>query len=256
MAAIAEAVAAWTPVRAPAAAAAAMSGPTRVPLPATVAPQGLRSPCVARGSFTALRRASSSLASGQLVAVASVEAAPATADDAAAPEAPSAFDIQSLLLELCDETSIAEVKLKVGKFHMHVKRNLGQKAAPPPVFYPPSPPTMLEDLVAAGAAPPAPPPPPKQEASVDEGLLYVSSPTVGIVRRGRMYKGKRGRNLVEVGSTVKKGQVVCYIEQLSTPSAVESEVAGEVVEFLVDDGVAVGYGDSLIAVRPSFSGIK
>lgn len=211
-------------------------------------------------SLSASRTSRSSVAARVAVnnaAAKAVDEAPAAAAETAAPEpAPSQFEIQSLLMELCDETGIAEVKLKMGKFRMHVKRHLGQKSAPAPVFYPPSAPTMLEDLAAVAPAAAAPPPSSKDEEPVDEGLLYVTSPAVGLMRRGRLVKGNRGRDLVEVGSDIKSGQVVAYIEQLSNDADVQSSVTGEIVEFLFEDGAPVGYGDNLMAVRPSFPGIR
>ncbi|CAI5470259.1 unnamed protein product [Closterium sp. Yama58-4] len=179
---------------------------------------------------------------------------------------PSAFEIQSLLMELCDETKIAELRIKIGKMELHVRRDVGGvKAAQAQAYAPHAPlPPMFDSLspasLTAAAATPAPvaapPAADESEAGVDEGLQYVTSPRVGIMRRGRQVKGKKGKPLVNEGSEIKKGQVVCYLEQLGTQLAIESENAGEVVKFLVEDGDAVGYGDQLIAIRPSFPGIK
>ncbi|CAI5932182.1 unnamed protein product [Closterium sp. NIES-64] len=177
---------------------------------------------------------------------------------------PTAFE--SLLMELCDETNIAELRIKIGKMELHVLRDVGGvKAAQAQAYAPHAPlPPMFDSLsptsLAAASAPPAPVAAPpavaESEAGVDEGLQYVTSPRVGIMRRGRQVKGKKGKPLVAEGSEIKKGQVVCYLEQLGTQLAIESENAGEVVKFLVEDGDAVGFGDALVAIRPSFPGIK
>jgi biotin carboxyl carrier protein len=79
---------------------------------------------------------------------------------------------------------------------------------------------------------------------------------VGYFRKGRVVKGKRGPPLCEEGQVINKGQVVCYLEQLGTQQPVESEITGEVEKVLWEDGEPVGYGDPLIAIRPSFQGIK
>jgi len=175
---------------------------------------------------------------------------------------PNTFEIQSLLMELCDETKIAEVQLKVGSFKLHVKRGLksarasvNESVIAPPV---PSKP-MIDSLPAIPAAPVAPPatrPAPVEDDDVDEGLQYVTSPRVGIFRRGRGVRGKSGKPVVEEGSVVKKGQVVCYLEQLGTSLAIESAFAGEVEAIMHEDGDAVGYAEPLIGIRPSFPGIK
>ncbi|GJP60878.1 hypothetical protein CLOP_g18092, partial [Closterium sp. NIES-67] len=178
---------------------------------------------------------------------------------------PTAFEIQSLLMELCDETKIAELRIKIGKMELHVRRDVGGiKAAQAQAFAQHAPlPPMFDSLppaslaaIAPSAPVAAPPAAADGEEGVDEGLQYVTAPRVGIMRRGRQVKGKTGKPLVAEGSEIKKGQVVCYLEQLGTQLAIESEHAGEVVKFLVEDGDAVGYGDSLIAIRPSFPGIK
>ncbi|KAG6550293.1 hypothetical protein Mapa_008254 [Marchantia paleacea] len=194
--------------------------------------------------------------------------------------APSPFEIQSLLMEVCDETSIAELELKVGEFKLHVRRDVGKlKGSAVPAPAPALPPVPTKPMV--DSRPPAPtaaPPPasPKSnnsitamtgsfsktaslfgllEAAADEGLLFVTSPKVGVFRKGRTAKGKSSKPMVEEGLVIKSGQVVCYLEQLGTQQPVESEISGEVVKVLWDDGEPVGYGDPLIAVRPSFPGI-
>lgn len=189
------------------------------------------------------------------------------------PAAPNPFEVFSLLTELCDETAIAELKLRVGKFSLHVKRDVGAHKraaataapmAPPVPGYP-----MMEVAAMAAPAPPlaaaAPAPAGKpaqgraydsEEEGVDEGLLYVVAPKVGTFRRGRFFKGKRGKHMVNEESVVKPGQIVCYLEQLGTQIGIESEHAGEVVRFCVEDGDPVGYGEHLIQIRPSFPGIK
>eukprot|EP00475_Leptophrys_vorax_P026997 TRINITY_DN3843_c0_g2_i1.p1 TRINITY_DN3843_c0_g2~~TRINITY_DN3843_c0_g2_i1.p1 ORF type:complete len:295 (+),score=12.26 TRINITY_DN3843_c0_g2_i1:197-1081(+) len=173
--------------------------------------------------------------------------------------APEVAEIHSLLTDLCDETLIAELKVKVGKFSLRVLREVpgvaaaaGAPAAAPVIYAPPVPAfPMADSLPAAAPAPPAE----ASEKPEDKGLQFIVSPRVGIVRRGKLYKGKHGRPIVLEGAIVKKGQALCFLEQLGTNLSVEAEIAGEVVEFLVDDGAPVGYGEPLVAIRPSFPGI-
>lgn len=196
--------------------------------------------------------------------------------------APNAFEVQSLLMEVCDETSIAELELKVGAFKLHIKRDVNKLRGSAPVV-PVAPPIpskpMVESVVPVASPPAVASAAPKSplvsvaallanpasklgsrfgllEAAADEGLLFVTSPKVGLFRRSRVVKGKSGRPLCEEGQTVKEGQVVCYVEQLGTQQPVEAENSGEVMKILCKDGEPVGYGDPLIAIRPSFPGIK
>ncbi|KAF5736530.1 Biotin/lipoyl attachment domain-containing protein isoform 1 [Tripterygium wilfordii] len=189
---------------------------------------------------------------------------------------PNGFE--ALVLQVCDETEIAELKMKVGDFEMHVKRNVGATNAPmlniSPATPPPIPTKPMDE-----SAPVAPPPsPPKSspekvspfrntssqnspklaalEASGVGGYVKVASPTVGSFRRNRTIKGKKQPPICKEGDVIKEGQVIGYVDQFGTELPVKSDVAGEVLKLLFDDGDAVGYGDYLIAVLPSFHGIE
>ncbi|KAF8009746.1 hypothetical protein BT93_J0669 [Corymbia citriodora subsp. variegata] len=186
---------------------------------------------------------------------------------------PSAFE--ELLLEVCDETQIAELKLKIGDIEMQVKRNLGATKAfasiPSPTTAPPIPTEPMEKL---GAVVPPPKPSPEKtspftnvsfgksaklaalEASGSGGCVLVSSPTVGSFRRGRTLKGKKHPPSCKEGDVIKEGQVIGWLDQFGTELPVKSDVSGEVVKLLVNDGEPVGYGDPLIAVLPAFHSIK
>eukprot|EP00244_Chara_vulgaris_P001228 TRINITY_DN1192_c0_g1_i10.p1 TRINITY_DN1192_c0_g1~~TRINITY_DN1192_c0_g1_i10.p1 ORF type:complete len:324 (+),score=58.95 TRINITY_DN1192_c0_g1_i10:267-1238(+) len=193
--------------------------------------------------------------------------------------APSPFEVQSLLMQLCDETSIAEVNLKMGDFQLHVLRDvtsLGKskskntvvndaRISAPHVPGKPMVEAMTTPASANGKALPAVSAPPaktwtenntEDDDEVDEGLLHVVSPKVGVFRRGRVVKGKKGRPMVVEGQMIKQKQIIGYIHQLGTQQPIESEHAGEVVRLPVEDGEAVGYGERLVEIRPSFPGIK
>lgn len=94
------------------------------------------------------------------------------------------------------------------------------------------------------------------EESVDESLIYVQSPKVGIFRRGKFAGGKRvGKdNAVKEGDQVKKGQALGFVEQLGSHFPVEAPQAGEVFKFLLEDGAAVSYGEVCIEISPFFGG--
>ena len=55
---------------------------------------------------------------------------------------------------------------------------------------------------------------------------------------------------VAVGDIVEKGTVVCIIEAMKLMNEIESEVAGEIVSILVENGQPVEYGENLFAIRP------
>ena len=79
---------------------------------------------------------------------------------------------------------------------------------------------------------------------------------MGLLRRGRYIKGKQvGKGaVVDVGDKVKKGQVLAYVEQLGTYWPVEAPQAGEVAEFLLEEGAPVEYGCEVLEIAPFFGG--
>lgn len=189
---------------------------------------------------------------------------------------PNGFE--ALILEVCDETDVAELKLKVGDFEMHLRRNVGVTNPPMPVIAPTAPPTVSAKppVESAPAAPPSLPPKPSQEkispftksllekpsklraleASGANAYVLVSSPTVGSFRTGRTLKGKRQPPVCKEGDVIKEGQVIGYLDQFGSELPVKSDTAGEVLKVIFNDGEAVGYGDPLVAVLPSFHGIE
>ncbi|MDB4932664.1 MAG: Biotin carboxyl carrier protein of acetyl-CoA carboxylase [Myxococcaceae bacterium] len=84
--------------------------------------------------------------------------------------------------------------------------------------------------------------------AVDPDLVTVTAPLIGTFYRAA---SPQSRVFVEVGSTVQTGAVLCIIEAMKLMNEIESEVAGTVVEVLVENGRAVEFGEALFRVRPS-----
>lgn len=181
---------------------------------------------------------------------------------------PNSYEVESLLTTICDTTSIAEFELKLGGFQLHVMRDLTGKIIPPP---PPSPASVSVNATAEvplngsvstlslAISKPVPSSGGIQtflDKAADEGIAILLSPRVGFFRRSRTIKGKRAPPPCKEKQIVKEGQVLCYIEQLGGEIPIESDVSGEVIKILRQDGDPVGYGDALIAILPSFPGIK
>ena len=53
---------------------------------------------------------------------------------------------------------------------------------------------------------------------------------------------------VEIGTQVKKGDVLCIIEAMKLMNEIETECVGKVAEILVKDGEAVDYGKPLFRI--------
>nr|XP_009787427.1 PREDICTED: biotin carboxyl carrier protein of acetyl-CoA carboxylase 1, chloroplastic-like [Nicotiana sylvestris] len=189
--------------------------------------------------------------------------------ETASPLIPSSYEVESLLTEICDTTSIAEVDLKLGGFHLYVKRDLTGPSTTslPAISNPVNIHSSVEVADSNGSAsspslaitkssPPSDGIRTIIDKAADEGLVIIQSPRVGYFRRSRTIKGKRAPPSCKEKQQVKEGQVVCFIEQLGGELPVESDVSGEVIKILQKDGDPVGYGDPLISILPSFPGIK
>ncbi|KAL3511860.1 hypothetical protein ACH5RR_024577 [Cinchona calisaya] len=182
---------------------------------------------------------------------------------------PNSFEVESLVTDICDTTSIAEFELKLGGFQLYVMRDLTapNTTMATPVSAPISANTGVDVPNANGSASSTSLAIYKSKHSptdvqtlpvkaVDEGLAILQSPRVGFFRRSRTIKGKRAPPSCKEKQQVKEGQVLCYIEQLGGEIPIESDISGEVIKILQEDGDPVGYGDALIAILPSFPGIK
>ncbi|MGE5239873.1 MAG: acetyl-CoA carboxylase biotin carboxyl carrier protein [Chloroflexota bacterium] len=85
------------------------------------------------------------------------------------------------------------------------------------------------------------------EIEAGKGLVTITSPIVGTFYRA---PSPEASPFVEVGAKVKKGQVLCIIEAMKLMNEIESEVEGEVVRILVDNGHPVEYGEPLFLIEP------
>jgi acetyl-CoA carboxylase biotin carboxyl carrier protein len=77
-------------------------------------------------------------------------------------------------------------------------------------------------------------------------LAVVKSPIVGTFYRS---SEPGSAAFVEIGSSVKKGDVLCIIEAMKLMNEIDSEYDGEVVNIYVENGQPVQYGERLFAVR-------
>ena len=81
----------------------------------------------------------------------------------------------------------------------------------------------------------------------EEDLVYIKSPIVGTFYKAA---APTSEAFVSVGDFVEKGSVVCIIEAMKLMNEIESEMSGEVVSILVENGQPVEYGERLFAIRP------
>ena len=146
------------------------------------------------------------------------------------------------VLALVREHDLAELEIERDGLKIRV-RKAGHPIAIMPSAVPMAP-------IAAPAAPVAVPAVPASAPAPIEGdgvdLAVIKSPIVGTFYRS---PEPNARAFVEVGDTVRKGQVLCIIEAMKLMNEIESDCDGEVAAVYVDNGRPVQFGERLFAVR-------
>ena len=87
---------------------------------------------------------------------------------------------------------------------------------------------------------------PSSPKTSEDGLHPFESPMVGTFYRK---PSPDDAAFVEVGDVVKKGDVLCIVEAMKVMNEIQSDVAGEIVEILLEDAHSVEYGQTLFKIR-------
>ena len=147
------------------------------------------------------------------------------------------------ILELIRLHDLSEFEVEHDEFRLKVKRGGAPVVLPVvtgtaavPAFQPAPTPAAVSPIAAAGPA----------AAPDDVELAVVKSPIVGTFYRS---PEPGAPSFVEVGTMVKKGQVLCIIEAMKLMNEIDSEYDGEIVNVYVENGQPVQYGERLFAVR-------
>ncbi len=152
------------------------------------------------------------------------------------------------LIEFIRAQELSEFELEHDGMKLRVKSGSAAPAVAPAPFATPA--ASAAAPVAAGAATGGTPSLAASavDAAADEGteLAIVQSPIVGTFYRA---PEPTTANFVEVGDSVKKGQVLCIIEAMKLMNEIDSEYDGEIVSIYVENGQAVQYGERLFAIR-------
>jgi acetyl-CoA carboxylase biotin carboxyl carrier protein len=155
------------------------------------------------------------------------------------------MDLQRIeaLLKLLSTHDVSDFHYRDGEVSLRLR--LGP---PPPIAAPVQmmAPAAAAPVHAAPAAQAAATPVAAAPAAKDPNVVTVDSPMVGTFYRT---PSPGAPPFVEVGSTVKIGQPLCIVEAMKLMNEIESEVAGTVVEILVESGHPVQFGQALFKVR-------
>ena len=145
------------------------------------------------------------------------------------------------ILNLVREHELAEFEMEQDGLKVRIR-----KAGRDYVVATPAPATPVHAAppsLAPVATPQVPAAPPADEGVA---MAVIKAPIVGTLYRAPEPGAKP---FVEVGSRVKKGQVLCIIEAMKLMNEIESETDGEIAAAYVDNGQPVQFGDRLFAVK-------
>jgi acetyl-CoA carboxylase biotin carboxyl carrier protein len=142
------------------------------------------------------------------------------------------------LIEMLEESSLAEIEIKEGEESIRISRasSLGAATAmmaPAPVYAAPGP--AAAQAPGAAAAP----------AAAHAGHA-VTSPMVGTFYRS---PSPGAKPFVEVGDTVSVGDTLCIIEAMKMMNEIESDKAGVVKAALKENGQPVEFGEPLFIIE-------
>ena len=146
------------------------------------------------------------------------------------------------LIDMLKNTDISEIEIERSGVKVRLRKGGDVSFHPvmPRMEYPPS--AIVAPSVAEPEKAPAATAAPV-EAPANQ--VKVTSPIVGTFYRS---SSPDKPAYVEVGDTVKKGQVLCIIEAMKLMNEIESEAAGKVVQALVENGQPVEYGQPLFLI--------
>jgi len=89
-------------------------------------------------------------------------------------------------------------------------------------------------------------PVPAEEGNVEENVVYIKSPMVGTFYRS---PAPELPSFVELGHKVSEKSPVCIIEAMKVMNEIQAEVAGTILEILLENGQPVEYGQPLFKVK-------
>ena len=108
----------------------------------------------------------------------------------------------------------------------------------------------LQMAAPAAAAIAAAPSAPSAPAAEEENANYITikSPMIGTFYRSA---NPESDSFVNVGDTIKEGDVLCIVEAMKLFNEIEAEVSGKIVKVLTDDASPIEFDQPLFLVDPS-----
>ncbi|NBV75075.1 MAG: acetyl-CoA carboxylase biotin carboxyl carrier protein [Methylococcaceae bacterium] len=150
------------------------------------------------------------------------------------------MDIRKIkkLIDLIEESDIAEIEISEGEESVRISRYSANIAVAQPAAY----------AAPAIAAAPVPASAPAAAAPVEEKITghAVKSPMVGTFYRSA---SPDSAPFVEIGQSVSAGQTLCIIEAMKILNQIEADKSGKIKQILVENAHPVEYGQTLFIIE-------
>ena len=155
-------------------------------------------------------------------------------------------EIESLI-KFVQNSGVAEVSLEQKDFKLTIRTTHGSSmvAAQHHFVSAPAQHAPVQHQTPAASSPAAPAESPK--AAEESKYITIKSPMIGTFYRSASPEKPL---FVNVGDSIKQGQVLCIIEAMKLFNEIESEVTGKIVKVLVDNATPVEYDQPLFLVEP------
>ena len=140
------------------------------------------------------------------------------------------------LIELLEESGIAEIEISEGEDSVRISRFGSNVAAPVAVAMPPAAPAAATAAAPASAL---------AMAEAEEDGHVVPAPMVGTFYNA---PSPGSAQFVQVGDRVSIGDALCIIEAMKMMNQIEAEVAGTIKSIRVQNGDPVEYGQILFVI--------
>jgi len=163
------------------------------------------------------------------------------------------------LIKMLKKSNVGEIKIEEKEFKISIRSKdyiMGTNGSKPMANPVPVQTIVQQPAMPAAQAPAALPAaaPVAQaaatESTVDDESKYI---TVKAPMIGTFYRSSSPDKppFIQVGDTIKEGDVLCIIEAMKLFNEIESEVSGKVIKILADDASPVEYDQPLLLVDPS-----
>ena len=144
------------------------------------------------------------------------------------------------LMELLEESGIAEIEVKEGEESIKLSRNIGSPVAPVQQM-------IQQPMMPQQQAPQATSQvQDKSDDSSNQNRNTVNSPMVGTFYASASPESKP---FVTVGQSVKKGDTLCILEAMKMMNQVQAESNGKILEILVDNAEPVEFDQPLFVIE-------